>query len=86
MTSGYCQEYYSYAVYAELKERGIACSYQDSIGAYNDKYVELDHSGYTLNFVDEYFHIYNKNEVIVTTTKDFDEAVQKMVDCVSVVS
>lgn len=86
MTSGYCQEYYSYAVYAELKKRGIMCSYHDSIGAYNDKYVELDHSGYTLNFVDEHFHIYDKDEALVTSTKDFDEAVLKMVDLASVVS
>ncbi|MBM7577874.1 DUF262 domain-containing protein [Jeotgalibacillus terrae] len=86
MTSGYCQEYYSYAIYAELKERGIECTYYHSIGASNEKWVELNESGYTLTFVDEYFHIYNKDEELFASTKDFDEAVQKMIDCASVVS
>lgn len=86
MTSGYCQEYYSYAIYAELKERDIDCVYRDSIGAYNEKYVELVNSGYTLDFVDEHYNIYDKNEELVTSTQDFDQAVQKMVDCASVVS
>lgn len=86
MTSGYCQEYYSYAIYSELKERNIDCIYRHSIGAFNEKYVELVNSGYTLDFVDEHYNIYDKNEELVATTQDFDQAVQKMVDCVSVVS
>lgn len=85
MTSGYCQEYYSYAVYAELKEQGIACTYYHSVGAYNEKYVELDDSGYSLNFVDKQFYVYDKNDKVVATTKDFDETVKTIIDQASVV-
>ena len=79
MTSGYCQEYYSYAVYSELQLQGIACKYEPSIGAYNDKYVDLEENGYSLNYVDELFYIYDKENEVVDTTSDFEEAVQKMV-------
>ena len=50
------------------------------------KNVELDHSGYTLNFVVSIITSIIRMNLIVNSTKDFDEAVQKMVECASVVS
>lgn len=79
MTNGYCKEYYSYAVYAELKKRGISCEYQESVGAFGEKYVELKQSGYTLNFVDGFFEIYKPGDENVYSTEDFEEAVRVMV-------
>jgi len=78
MTSGYCQEYYSYAIYTALQQKGIACNYRDSVGAYNEKYVELDHGGYTLDFEDELFTICDADENIITELADFNEALDKM--------
>lgn len=84
MTSGYCQEYYSYAIYAALQQIGIACSYIDSVGALNEKYVELDDLGYSLNFVNKQFYIYDENNHIIAEPRDFDEALEKMSDLAGV--
>lgn len=84
MTSGYCQEYYSYSIYAALQQIGIACSYIDSVGAFNEKYVELSHEGYSLNFVNQKFYIYNHDDHIIAETKDFDEALEKMTELAGV--
>ncbi|MRI66620.1 hypothetical protein GH885_09695 [Gracilibacillus thailandensis] len=78
MTSGYCQEYYSYAIYAALQQKGITCTYRESVGAYNEKYVELDQGGYTLDFDDEKFIVYDANENIIDKIEDFNEALDKM--------
>ncbi|MBJ8054821.1 DUF262 domain-containing protein [Bacillus cereus] len=78
MTSGYCQEYYSYAIYAGLKQLGVACSYIDSIGALNDKYVQLGNGGYSLNFIEKQMYIYDENDHVIAEPQHFDEALEKM--------
>lgn len=78
MTSGYCQEYYSYAVYAALLQKGIACRYIDSVGASNEKYVELVDKAFSLNFVNKQFYIYDQNDLVIAEPLDFDEALEKM--------
>ncbi|MDM5192620.1 DUF262 domain-containing protein [Bacillus hominis] len=78
MTSGYCQEYYSYAIYAGLKQLGIACSYIDSIGALNDKYVQLGNGGYRLKFIEKQMYIYDENDHVIAEPQHFDEALEKM--------
>ncbi|WP_210367775.1 hypothetical protein [Bacillus sp. REN3] len=78
MTSGYCQEYYSYAIYAALKQKGVDCNYIDSVGAYNEKYVVLDHGGYTLDFNEEQFTVYDADENIIAVPTEFNEAIDKM--------
>jgi len=82
MTSGYCQEYYSYAIYAALLQNGIACNYCHSIGAYNEKYVELTNTDFSLNFVDKQFYIYDQ-DAIIAELANFDEAVEKMIELAS---
>ncbi|PLT29820.1 DUF262 domain-containing protein [Peribacillus deserti] len=78
MTSGYCQEYYSYAIYAALQQNGINCSYIDSVGAFNEKYVRINDMSYSLNFVDKQFVIYDRNDDVIAKPQGFDEALEKM--------
>lgn len=65
--------------------KNIECTYYHSIGAFKEKYFELDDCGNTFNLVDEYFRICNKDKEIISSTKEFDEAVLKIVDYESVV-
>jgi hypothetical protein len=80
MTSGYCQEYYSYAVYAALCQNGVGCRYIDSIGAFNEKYIVLDDESFSLNYVSKQFYMYDKNDEIVNEPRNFDEAIEKITE------
>lgn len=80
MTSGYCQEYYSYAVYAALCQKGVGCRYYDSVGAFNEKYVQLDDESFSLNYVNKQFYIYNESDEVIAEPQNFEEAVEKMTE------
>ncbi|RKL65283.1 hypothetical protein CR203_21675 [Salipaludibacillus neizhouensis] len=56
----------------------------DSVGAYNEKYVELDHRGFTLDYEEELFTIYDADEYIITKLGDFNEEMNKMCELVDV--
>lgn len=83
MTSGYCQEYYSYAIYAALLNKGIACKYEDSVGASNDKFVELKEKTIRLRFLDKHFYIYDSNNQVLAEILDFDEALETISELAS---
>lgn len=49
-TNGYCQEYYSYALYAALQERDIESDYYYSLGRDGEKYVKVSKLGWNIFF------------------------------------
>lgn len=77
MTSGYCQEYYSYAIYSALQQKGVDCTYMHSIGAHNEKYVSFGHDGYILDFHAELFTIYDADKNIIAKLDDFNDSLDK---------
>ncbi|MBM7839805.1 hypothetical protein JOC54_003085 [Alkalihalobacillus xiaoxiensis] len=54
-TSGTCQEYYSFALYAALKEKDIDCSYIGSAGRSGYKYVYFPKSEWQIYFEENAF-------------------------------
>lgn len=54
-TNGYCQEYYSYALYAAIKEKNIEADYYHSLGRDGEKYVEVTKLGRKIFFKDGKF-------------------------------
>ncbi|MGO4548084.1 DUF262 domain-containing protein [Paenibacillus sp. 2TAB23] len=84
MTSGYCQEYYSYAIYTALLQNGIPCVYYNSVGAINPKYAKLANKANSLYFYNKQFYIFDHDEQVIAKPKDFNEALEKMSELASV--
>lgn len=51
-TNGFCQEYYSYALYAAILEKNIESDYYHSLGRDSEKYVKVTELGWGISFKD----------------------------------
>lgn len=60
-TNGYCQEYYSYALYAALQEKNIESVYNHSLGRHGEKYVKVLKLGWSISFEEGKFIWRNDN-------------------------
>lgn len=67
-TSGRCKEYYTYALYRNLKDDNTDIDYYDTVGANSWKWIELSRNGFSIaityekNEIDEWVYVIEGNE------------------------
>lgn len=76
-TNGYCQEYYSYALYAALQEKNIESVYSDSLGRDGEKYVEVTKLGWNISFEEGKFIWRNETDQ-VWESKELEDVVSEL--------